>query len=207
MRTRHSIALILLLPLLAACGALRTRPPEEMYRLAYPPPAPNGSGVPATLRVLPFGIAAAYDRLNFVYRDGPYDVGIDSYHRWIAGPSGMITDLLARDLSASDTFQAVLQAPSALAPNYELSGWVETFEERDDEGCMAHVRVRLLFVRVPDRGTRQVLFEESLTGDEACTRGDGASFAEAMSHAVQHLSEDLRTRVVAAALAPPSATP
>ena len=121
--------------------------------------------------------------------------------------SELMEDLLARDLSASDTFQAVLQAPSALPATYELSGWVETLEERDDTGCLAHVRIRLLFVRVPERGTRQVLFEDSLTGDQACTRGDAGSFAEAMSHAVQQLSEDLRTRVVSAALAPATATP
>jgi len=204
MPMRRRAACILLPLLLAACGALRSRPPEQTYRMAYAPPAPAG-GVPATLRVLPFGIAAAYDRMGFVYREGPYDVGVDNYHRWIADPAAMITDLVARDLAAADAFQAVLQSPSALPATYELSGWIETLEERDDEGCKAHIRLRALFVHITERGARQVLFEDSLTSDEPCTAGDASTFAGSMSRAVQQLSDDLRTRLVTAALAPPPA--
>jgi len=206
MPMRRLAALALLLPLLAACGAaLRSRPPDRTYRMAYAPPAPDGSTVPATLRVVPFGIAADYDRQGFVYREGTYDVGVDHYNRWIAAPSAMITDLVARDLSAAGAFQAVLQGPSALPAIYELSGWIETLEEREESGCTAHVRLRALFVRVPERGPRQVLFEDSLTGDEPCTPGDAPSVAEAMSRAVQHISDDLRARLVAAALNTPAA--
>ncbi|MEO8605795.1 MAG: ABC-type transport auxiliary lipoprotein family protein [bacterium] len=202
MPMRRLAALALLLPLLAACGALRSRQPDRNYRMAYTPPTPSGTPVPATLRVLPFGIAAAYDRQGFVFRDGPYDIDVDNYNRWIAPPSALITDLIARDLVAAHAFQAVLQAPSALPATYELSGWIETLEEREEGTCLAHVRLRALFVRVPERGARQVLFEDSMTGDEPCMRGDAASVAEATSRAVQHLSDDLRERMIAAASIP-----
>jgi ABC-type uncharacterized transport system auxiliary subunit len=171
--------------------------------MAYQPPSPDGSPVAGTVRVVPFGIAAAYDSQSFIYRESAYDIGIDPYHQWIAGPAAMITDLIARDLAAADAFQAVLQAPSALPSDYELNGWIETFEERDDDGCQAHVRLRALFVRVPARGPRQVLFEESLTGDEPCSSGDPDDFAAAMSRAVERLSTEIRTRAVAAAQAQP----
>jgi ABC-type uncharacterized transport system auxiliary subunit len=192
---------LLLAALLAGCGSLSSGPNARTYRMAYQPPSPDGASVAATVRVVPFGIAAAYDSQSFIYRESAYDIGIDSYHQWIAGPSAMITDLVARDLAAADAFQAVLQAPSALPSDYELNGWIETFEERDDDGCKAHVRLRALFVRVPPRGPREVLFEESLTGDEPCSSGDPDDFAAAMSRAVERLSTEIRTRAVAAAQA------
>lgn len=199
MRIAPLLAALALLPGLAACGSLAPRPSVRTYRLAYLPPQPSAPPVPAAVRVVPFGIAAAYDALGFMYRDSPYDIGIDPYHQWIAAPAAMVTDLVARDLAAADAFAAVLQAPSALPARYELNGWIETFEERDDAGCVAHVRLRALFVRVPTRGPREVLFEESLTGDEPCRAGDPDSFAAAMSRAVQRLSDDIRGRAVAAA--------
>lgn len=192
--------LLLAAVLLAGCGSLASGPHTRTFRMAYQPPSPDGATVAGTVRVVPFGIAAAYDSQSFIYRESAYDIGIDSYHQWIAGPAAMITDLVARDLAAADAFRAVLQAPSALPSDYELNGWIETFEERDDDGCLAHVRLRALFVRVPPRGPRQVLFEESLTGDEPCTRGDPDAFAAAMSRAVERLSAEIRTRAVAAAL-------
>jgi len=197
------LAVAAALPLLAACGGLASGGRLHTYRLAYMPPAAAGPPIAATLRVLPFGIAAVYDRQGFIYREGPYDIGVDNYHQWLADPANMLTDLVARDLAAADAFQAVLQGPSALHAEYELSGWIETFEERDDGGCTAHVRLRALFVRVPPRGARQPLFEESLTGDEPCHAGDADSFAEAMSRAVQRLSDEIRSRLVAAAQAAP----
>jgi ABC-type uncharacterized transport system auxiliary subunit len=193
-----------LLPGLAACGGVVARPQLHTYRLAYRPPAASAARVAGTVRVVPFGIAAAYDRQSFIYRESPHDIGVDPYHQWIAAPAAMITDLVARDLAAAGAFEAVLQAPSALPATYELNGWIETFEERDDEGCVAHVRLRALFVRVPPRGAREVLFQESLTGDEACPAGDPDAFAAAMSRAVQRLSDEIRARAVAAAHQPPA---
>jgi len=208
MRIRRPLVLAAaaaLLPGLAACGGLVARPQLHTYRLAYLPPAASPPRLAGTVRVMPFGIAATYDSQSFVYRESPYDIAVDPYHQWIAAPAAMITDLVARDLAAADAFAAVLQAPSALPASYELSGWIETFEERDDAGCVAHVRLRALFVRVPPRGAREVLFEESLTGDEACTAGDPDAFAAAMSRAVQRLSDEIRGRAVAAAQQPPAA--
>lgn len=180
--------------LLAGCAAMRAAPPVRTYRLAYQPPQPERSTpLPVTIRVVPFGIASAYDRAAFVYRAGPYDVGVDPYNEWISNPAGMITDLLARDLSASRIVQAVLQGPSALPADYELNGQIETFEERDDDGgCSAHVRVRILLAHSPPRGTRRVVLQQSFAVDEPCTRGDPESYVAAMSRAVQRLSDEIR---------------
>lgn len=200
MRPRWWHAVCALTLLLAGCAALRSPPDVRTYRLAYPPPEPAGTApLPVTLRVIPFGIAAAYDQQAFIYRSGPYDTGFDYYNRWIANPASMISDLIARDLAASHAVQAVLQAPSALPADYELNGQVETLEERDDGGaCTAHLRLRVILVRVPPRAPRRVVMQDSFAADEPCPGGSAEAYAEAMSRAVQRISDQVRAAVLSA---------
>jgi cholesterol transport system auxiliary component len=183
--------------LLAGCAALRSPPPVNTYRVHYDPPAPAGAPAPVTVWVVPFTVAPPYDNAAFIYRTGPYDVGIDPYNRWAASPASMITELIARDLAASQTVQAVLQAPSTAPYDYELSGHIEALEERDDPGgCSAHVRARITLVRVPARRARKVVLQDVFSADVPCTRGDSRSFVEAMSRAVQQLSDAIRAAVL-----------
>jgi ABC-type uncharacterized transport system auxiliary subunit len=178
----------------SGCAAVRPAPAVRTFRLAYPPPEAAGtSPLPVTVRVVPFGIVAAYDRQGFTYREGAYDVGVDYYNRWVGSPAGLITDLVARDLAASGRVQAVLQAPSALANDYEINGQIETLEEQDDAGtCVAHLRLRIFVVRARSADPRQVLLQDGFAADEPCRRGDPGSYAEAMSRAVQRVSDQLR---------------
>jgi ABC-type uncharacterized transport system auxiliary subunit len=186
--------------LLAGCAALRPAPPIRTFRLTYPVPGPERTTpLPVTVRVLPFGIASAYDRQGFIYRSGPYDVGVDYYNRWIGSPASLITDLVARDLAASKTLQAVLQAPSALPSDYEINGEIETLEEDDEAAsCAAHLRLRVALVAAPSTGARHVVMQDGFAADEPCTRGDPTSYAEAMSRAVQRASDAIRAALLRA---------
>jgi ABC-type uncharacterized transport system auxiliary subunit len=188
---------ILAVAVLAGCSfaASRAAPPAQTYQLSYAAPAPAALPAPVTLRVVPFGGAAAYDRVNFLYRRGTYEVGVDSYHRWVATPGGMVSDLLARDIAATNAVQAVLQAPSALPSDYELNGQVEIFEENDAGGCSAHLRLRVFLVRVPPSGPRAVVADDIFDAQEPCRPGDPASFAAAMSRAVERASEAIRAQI------------
>lgn len=188
---RASVAAVVVL---GGCAAMHSAPPVRTFRLDYPAPAAAGTApLPVTVRVVPFGIVAAYDRQGFTYREGGYDLGVDYYNRWVGSPAGLITDLVARDLAASGSVQAVLQAPSALASDYEINGQIEILEEQDDAGaCAAHLRLRILVVRIRSAKRRQVLLQEGFAADEPCRRGDPAAYAEAMSRAVQRVSSQLR---------------
>ena len=130
-----------------------------------PPAGPvGGAPLPVTVRVLPFGIAAAYDSWRSSTAPSAYDVGIDPYNRWVANPASMIADLVARDMAASKTVRAVLQAASAVPYDYELSGHIETLEERDEGGsCSAMLRVRVALAHVPPRGPRDVVMQDIFT--------------------------------------------
>jgi ABC-type uncharacterized transport system auxiliary subunit len=187
--------------LLAGCAALGGSAAEvRTYRMAYQPPErAAGAPLPVTVRLAPFGVASVYDRQSFMYRHDAYGISADYYNRWVASPASIIGDLIARDLATSGTVEGVLQSPSALPAAYELSGHIDTLEERDeDDGCSAHVRLRVTLVRVPPRRARYIVFQEGLVADEPCTRGDPTSYAEATSRAVERLSGEIRTAVVEA---------
>ncbi|MBX3025773.1 membrane integrity-associated transporter subunit PqiC [bacterium] len=184
--------------LVSACSTFGGAPPvARTYRLAYPAPAATHEAPAGIVRVAPFSVAPAYDRLGFIYRQGPYDVGVDNYNSWIAAPSAMIGELIARDLGSAGVASAVLQGPSALAPDYELSGRVEEIDELDSDGCTAHLRVRALLVRVAASGPRGPVFEELFTSDQPCVLGDPTSFVAAMSRAAQDISGQIAARVAA----------
>lgn len=193
-------ALALAALVLADCSAINPAAPRvRTFRLEYaPPPPPSAPPTAATLRVVPFGIAALYDRQGFVYRTGPYDIAVDNYNRWLGDPGGMITDLLARDLAASKMYRAVLQAPSALPSDYELNGQIEVLEERAADGCTAALRLRVVLVRVPPRGERTVVFQDVFEAAEPCGTGDPAAFVAAVSRALQRVSEEVQAAVRAA---------
>ena len=182
----------------SACSVVQSSgPPVRTYRLTYPAPAPEAATPLGVVRVGPVGSARVYDRLDFLYRDGTYEIGVDHYNAWITAPSGMVADLLARDVGAAGLATAVLQGASALPADYELSGRIEEIEESPTGGCSAHLRLRARLVRVPDKGPRQVVFEETFGSDQPCTPGDPDSFAAAMSRATEDVSAQLRARMVA----------
>lgn len=191
---------LLPLALLVGLAACATATPSSVrsFRIDYAPPAPAGTPLPGALRVAPFGVASMYAGRGFVYREGPYAIGVDPYHQWIGPPAAMLTDLLARDLAAARVAEVTLQSPSALPVRYELSGTVEVFEEQDAGGCQAVLRVRAALLGVPSDGRRRVLFEDLFQADEPCTLGDPDTFAAAMSRATQRVSDAIRTRIVEA---------
>ncbi len=200
MSMRRSALLLAAACLFASCALFSPATPSlQTFRLDYPAPAPLAETAPAAvLRLAPFGIAAAYDQPGFVYRDGPYELGVDYYHRWIAAPQDLITDLVARDLAAVRVVAAVLQGPSGVPAQYELSGQIEALEETPSGGCTAALRLRALLVRLPDSGPRAVVFEEVFSAEAPCAAGDPASFAEALSLATQRVSASLLARIAAA---------
>jgi ABC-type uncharacterized transport system auxiliary subunit len=183
----------------SACSVFQPAPPvPRSYRLSYPYPPPTYDMPAGIVRVGPFSSAQVYDRLGFTYRQGTHGVGVDPYNAWIAAPAGMLADLIARDLATSHAVSAVLQGPSAMTPDYELSGRVEELDERETGGCSAHLRLRALFVRIDATAPRKVLFEDVFSSDQPCTPGDPESFADAMSKAAQDVSTQVVARIVAA---------
>lgn len=191
------------LVLLGAAGCVtlsQPAPDVRTYRLDYPPPVPAAAGrLPVVLRVAPLSTAAVYDRLAIVYRDGTYRTGTYPADRWSATPGQMVADLLARDLAAAGTYEAIQQGPSPVPGDYQLGGQIEEFEEREIAGaCAARARIRFLLVRTAAGTGPPVILQATHEDDEPCACADARALAAAMSRVVGRISSRLLAELATA---------
>jgi ABC-type uncharacterized transport system auxiliary subunit len=182
---------------LSGCATLTVpAPPTREYLLDYAPPSSQGSSLPAVLRVAHLSIASTYARTGIMYRSSDHEIGSYAYHQWVTDPAGMVGDLLARDFAEAGQYRAVLNGPSRVRPDYELSGAIEEMEERiGDGGSSAHLQIRVLLRRLATDAENKVVFQKTYTADEP-TPGDNTSeLVAAMSRGLQQISESLRADV------------
>ncbi len=189
-----TVGVFVTLLLSAGCFSFggKAAPPVDRYQLAYPAPSPVAETLPATLRVVPLRTAAAYDRTDIVYREGAHRLGTYNYERWAVQPGRMIGDLIGRDLAVAKLFRAMLQGPSPLTADFILGGFVEEIDERVDEGCSAHLRIRFTLTHRTERTSAEPLYQQSYEADEPCAGRDTEDLVEAMSGALASISERLR---------------
>ena len=181
---KRSALLLALAGALAGCVRFHVPAPEvHDYVLDYPPPQCRGrTALPIVLRIAPLGVAAIYDRQPIVYRDGIYSTGTYFDRRWSANPGSMVADVLARDFSDSGLYRAVQRAPSLLAGDYQVGGEIEAIEEEAGAGgCAAHLRLRMLVMRLrPGKGD-PVLLQHAYSADEPCPCNQPRALVAAMS--------------------------
>jgi ABC-type uncharacterized transport system auxiliary subunit len=185
---------------LAGCVSLTAKPspPVQEYRLDYAPPPAGGEALPVTLRVAALRVASAYAGSGIVYREDAHRLGAYTYHRWISEPGGMVGELLARDLVSSGRYPAVEYGPSLLPAEYEVTGEVEEMEERSENGCQAHLQIRVLLRRVRPRSREGVVFQRRYEAARPCTAGDARSIVEALSASLADISGHLQADLAAA---------
>lgn len=182
---------------LSGCVHLTQRAPAvQDYRLDYPSPQVKGTSLPVVLAIPPFRVGATYDRDPIVYREGVHATGTYFYHRWSANPGNMIADLLARDFVDSGLYRAVQEGPSILPNDYVLKGDVEEIEERiRSTRCMAHLRLRVLLIRVHGSSTDPVRMQKTYDGTQASSCNDPGALVTAMSQVLERVSKALQQNV------------
>jgi len=197
------------LSVLAGCfgfGAA-TMPTVHSYHLSYAPPPAETTTVPLVLQVMPLRIAAAYDSESIAYREGDHGAGTYFYHRWAAHPAKLVTDLLARDIAHSHRYRAVALGASMLPIDIVLNGDIEEIGEvATDDGCAARLRMRVVVARLSSRSD-PILLQSTYAHDEPCPCRDPAALVPAMSRAMQRLSQQIESDMLAAiesASPPPS---
>jgi len=182
---------------LAGCVSFRVPAPVmQDYVLDYPPPRVEGTALPVVLRIAPLEVAAIYDRQPIVYRDATYSTGTYFGRRWSANPGSMVADVLVRDFSDSGLYRAVQRGPSLLAGDYQAGGEIEAIEEEaTSSGCAAHLRLRMLVMRLrPGKGD-PVLWQHAYSADEPCPCNQPPALVEAMSHGLEKISAQLQRDV------------
>lgn len=203
-------AVVPLLAVLLAAGCVRlTQPYVEttFYTLEYPPPVFSDlQPLPVTLRLERFAVSPVYDTDRIIYRDRAHTRNAYAYHRWRTRPGNLVRDLLLRDLTRSNLFQAVV-ADAIGRSDYILTGIIEEILEWDGEGefqAVLTVSISLLEGRgVNDR----VLLQRTFSARKPSASRDPHAVVEAMSQAMASISEHIVRDLHAAILVHGRKTP
>jgi ABC-type uncharacterized transport system auxiliary subunit len=182
----------LLVIVLAACGG--KLPETRYYQLAVPATPAKGPAGPA-IAVEPLAADAAYDDDRIVYRLTPYRLDYYNYHRWSSPPGTMLGNYLQDALSRSGRFRAVLHDVTDSVP-VTLGGRVIAIEEVDKSKTewIGRVAVELTLT---DTLTNKVLWSQRFDETEPLTRQSPEGLAQALSVAMQRITDKALPEVVA----------
>jgi ABC-type uncharacterized transport system auxiliary subunit len=184
---------------LVAAGCINlsslTQPPIQTayYILEYDPPAPTGSKPSApAIRVDRFSADPLYATTAMIYKKQPFQTDAYVYHRWHTAPADMVSHLLARDLRRSGNFAAVFGPAAPASAAYDIKGHVEIFLENDTaDPWQAELLLTVTVTGPPGTGNSAVVLQKSYQASAPCVRNHPRAFAEAMSRAMQLLSEEI----------------
>jgi ABC-type uncharacterized transport system auxiliary subunit len=193
-RTRHCI-LVLAVFLLSGCLGGTTAPvATTYYNLEYPPPrsAPLAAA-DTVLRLEGLGYPLDPAGRDMLYRSGPFIRDAYRYHRWHAPPTDMVHGLLLRDLRETGLFRAVLSPDEAGAPRYVLSGQVEEFLQREDQGSsLATLVISMTLVDISGKGKiDRISLQKTYRLAEPLGSRQPAELAKGMSAAMARFSREL----------------
>ena len=175
-------ALILCLGILNGCGAAR---PSKFYQLT--PPSDKAAGAdpapfPVTLLLGPITTSHLYRDDHIVYTSNGEAMGTYEYHRWAEPPSEMISDVLLRELQASDRYQHVYSLRSDARGDYVLRGHLYDFREIAENGLSARVAFDF---ELRDSRTGATVWNRSYSHDEPVNGKAVSAVVAAMDRNVQ----------------------
>jgi ABC-type uncharacterized transport system auxiliary subunit len=192
--------LVLLLALvLAGCGQSPALIQQYVFEYA-PPAAPASAKIDATLAVKRFAVAQAFNSTAMVYQPAPLKTATYNYNRWRVNPGYLVSDYLARDLRQAGFFKAVFSQSDAAQSRFVLEGGVEEIQELDEaDGWKAAMALTVTLLDTSrDEVPQRLMFQKAYRTTEAMTTKDPQGLAEAMSRAMQRLSQEIITEVHAA---------
>ncbi len=193
-KTLRLLSPILCLSILSCMNFKQTRNEIDYYTLEYETPMPKDPApVNEIIRVFRFDVAPAYNTNQLVYRDQAYKRQTYHYHKWRANPADLVSYYLARDLTQSGLFKAVLTYDSKIPSTCLLEGTLDEFYEWDmTPSWMAAltVTVTLMAENEPDI-TRRVLLQKTYRAREPCEQKNPRFLAEAMSRAMARISGEI----------------
>ena len=168
------------------------------YLLNYPAPVPEKQErFEATIKFNRFSIAAAFNTANMMFSNDQYGIDWFNYSRWAVNPADMVADSLLRDLRAAGLFQAIFSRHDADEGRFVLSGGIEEFYLRMDQGPKATVlgiTLSLRDGRQKDAG-RKILFQKKYSREEVLQDLSPRGYCQAASLAMQALSREMRTDI------------
>lgn len=194
-----TLGLLIILLLWCGCG----QPPMlvQKYLLDYPAPVLKATPLEENLGVEKFEVDEAYNRTAMVYRLSPYQVDTYKYSDWRVNPGFMVADYLTRDLRESHLFKAVLTADGSKLTRFVLEGGIREIQEVDQgENWQASLVLNITLLDTSRTEiTKRVLFQKTYRARETMTEKTPAGLAQAMSRALEQISQQIITDVYQAA--------
>lgn len=187
---------LLLALLLSGCG--QTPPLIHQYVFEYAPLlSPASAKIAEAIKVKRFAVAQAFDTTAMVYRPEPLRAQTYTLNRWRVNPGSMVTDYLARDLRRAGLFEAVFSHDDMGQSRFILEGGVEEIQELDEpDGWKAALALTVTLLDTSqDEITKRVIFQKSYRTTELLIAKTPQGLAEAMSRAMQGLSQKIVTDV------------
>lgn len=176
------------------------KPPYDVnsYLLNYPVPIPEKKErLEAIIKMNRFSIAAAFNTVNMIFSKDSYGMDSFNYSRWAVNPADMVADSLLRDLRAAGLFQAVFSRHDADDGRFILSGGIEEFFLRTDQGPKAAVMgitLSLSDTQSKDTG-KKILFQKKYIKEVVLQEASPRGYCQAASQGLQALSEQMSTDI------------
>ncbi|MBC2715684.1 MAG: hypothetical protein HF978_10275 [Desulfobacteraceae bacterium] len=182
---------LLFIGLFCSCS-VKNKPPQpiEYYALDYEKPDIEPQpALPITLSLEKFRTAPPYNTNRIVYSKNRFSQNKYYYHQWMATPDEMITCLLARDLIASNRFQAVMISSNALT-SHQLNGTIDEFYEQDTDStwnAVLSVTVTLINKNEKDE-TKRFSFQKNYKKIHPLDQKNPKGLTQALSMAMSEIS-------------------
>lgn len=182
------LSLLFLYILIVSCAGTHE---THFYTLNIPEIGPSlqTAKFPFTVGVDRIYTEDPYSDDRLIYRDSLFEVKFYHYHRWVASPSKMVTEMVLAQLKSSGFFQAVQQLPVGELTDYTLSGRIKTFEEWD-EGNLWFGKVRIEF-RVQKNETGEIVLQKEFTSKINVESREPVAVVQALSLGVEKCTEQM----------------
>jgi ABC-type uncharacterized transport system auxiliary subunit len=170
----------------------------QYYTLEYDPPVTSREMLPLILKVENFDSVPLYNTTGIIYKDNTYKRGSYTYHRWMTSPADIITYLLGRDLKKAGFFKGVIMPGERNKEVlFRLAGIIDEFYELDKKGEQYGV-LTMSITLTPNVGPRtkgMEIFQKSYSLTEKMEKKNPASLAEALSRAMQKMSQEISSDI------------
>jgi ABC-type uncharacterized transport system auxiliary subunit len=179
-----------------ACMELK-QPSLDMqyYTLEYEAlPLSDREALPFIIKVENFNAAPLYNTTGIIYSDSAFKRGAYPYHKWMTNPADIVTYMLGRDLKKAGMFKGVIMPGERNKEvSFRLAGIIDEFYELDKGGEQYGV-LSVSITLTPEAGARtkgMAIFQKSYSLTEKMERKNPASLAEALSSAMQKMSQEI----------------
>lgn len=127
-------------------------------------------------------IDPAYDRLQIVYRESPYDFMFYNYDLWAGRPNQLVQKAVKEFFKSANLFKNLSDNPTE-KPDFEILSHIDAVEEVDEgQTRYAHLAIAFAFKRVDQDGT---LWQEYFDQTRRLEKNEPREIAREVSHILQ----------------------